>query len=67
MADETRGPASLLRDGLDDSWFDRPEHRQVAAELRARLAQADVWRTDRGDAPTPRNEAPTGLDDSWFK
>jgi len=67
MTDETPRSAPSVRDGLEDSWFDRPEHRKVAAELRARLTRPDLWVANRGDSPAPPNEGPTGLDDSWFK
>ena len=67
MHDETRRHAHNVRDGLDDSWFDRPEHKKIAAELRARLSRPDLWVADRGDSPAPPGAAQPGLDDSWFK
>lgn len=56
---------SGLCDDLDDSWFDRPEQRKVAAELRERIArQTFPSAAERNAAARSSGE---GLDDSWFK
>lgn len=55
-----------LRDELDDSWFDRPERRKIAAELLNRISS----RRSLPSAAEQRGAARVsgaGLDDSWFK